>query len=75
MFFDQDGGSYAMSRFVSVGTKIQQLEGMLDTKDLSDWENTFLHGICEGTVGGLKTGGLSDKQLERIEALWERHFA
>lgn len=34
-----------MTRLVSIGTKIAQLAGMLDTRDLSDWENGFLRNL------------------------------
>ena len=50
-----------MTRLVSLGTKIQQLEGLLDTKDVNDWENTFLHNVCDRTASGLVTCRLSDK--------------
>jgi len=64
-----------VTRLVSLGAKIQQLEGLLDTKDVNDWENTFLHNVCDRTAGGLVTRRLSDKQIDRIEELWARHFA
>ena len=64
-----------MTRVVSIGTMIRQLEGLLDTSDVNDWENTFLHGVCDRTVGGLETRKLSEKQIARIEELWARHFA
>jgi len=64
-----------MMRVVSIGTMIQQLEGLRDTKDVNDWENTFLHNICDRTVGGLDTRRLTEKQIARIEELWARHFA
>jgi len=64
-----------VTRLVSLGAKIQQLEGLLDTKDVNDWENTFLHNVCDRTASGLVTRRLSDKQIDRIEELWARHFA
>ncbi|MDO8595671.1 MAG: hypothetical protein Q7R45_03510 [Sulfuricaulis sp.] len=64
-----------MTRLVSIGTKIKQLEGLLDTKDLSDWENEFLHSISVRTDCGRDTTGLTGKQIERLEELWSKHFA
>jgi hypothetical protein len=64
-----------MTRIVSLGTKVKQLEGLLDTKDLSDWENNFLHSVSVRTDCGRVTTGLSDKQIERLDELWGKHFA
>jgi hypothetical protein len=64
-----------MTRLVSLGTKIKQLEGLIDTKDVSGWENNFLHSISVRTDCGRDTSRLSDAQIERIEELWSKHFA
>lgn len=34
-------------RTVSIGTMIEQLSGMRDTGDLTDWENDFVAGISD----------------------------
>jgi hypothetical protein len=64
-----------VTRLISLGTKIKQLEGMLDTTDLSGWENNFLHSISVRTDCGRDTSMLSDAQIERLEELWAKHFA
>ena len=64
-----------MTRLVSLGAKIKQLEGLLDTKDLSAWENSFLHSISVRTDCGHNTGPLTDRQVDRLEELWSKHFA
>lgn len=64
-----------MTRMVSLNTKIQQLEGLHDTKDLTDWENGFVENIVIRTKRGLVTSHLSEAQIERIEELWGKHFA
>lgn len=64
-----------MTRLVSIGTKVKQLEGLLDTKDLNEWENNFLHSISVRTDCGRNTTGLSEKQIERLDELWGKYFA
>ena len=58
-------------RNISQQTKIKQLTGLIDTKDLSAWENTFTTSIA-GQVHAKRT--LSEKQEEVINKLYERYF-
>jgi len=65
-----------MSRMISVGAKIEQLDGLRDTRDLTPWENQFVTSILERYLLAKKdTRGLSDKQLDVIERIWGKHFA
>jgi hypothetical protein len=59
----------------SVRAQLLQLAGMVDTVDLSQWENEFLARMLEISQQGTKTSGLTEKQLERIAELWQKHFA
>ena len=61
-----------MPRLVSLKTKIKQLTGLLGTKDLSEWEHRFVDSVSEHLDD---TTALSAKQAEKIEQIWERHFA
>lgn len=36
-----------MTRLVSIGTKIEQLDGLRDTTDLTTWEFDFVTSILE----------------------------
>ena len=36
-----------MTRLVSLGTKIEQLDGLRDTQDLTQWEQGFVTSILE----------------------------
>jgi len=58
----------------SIGNKIKQLEGLLDS-DLTPWENSFVLSILEHTVQGTHTTGLSEKQIEIINNIYGHHFA
>lgn len=65
-----------MTRLISIGTKIEQLDGLRDTKDLSEWENGFVTSILERyLVAGRDTRMLSSKQVDVIERIWAKHFA
>lgn len=60
---------------VSVGVMVKQLSGLLDTEDLSDWENEFVGNVVDRTQEGEVTGTLSDRQVTTVERIWRKHFA
>ncbi len=60
---------------VSVRSMLKQLAGLVDTKDLSDWENGFLKEKLAFTQNGDRTSPLSAGQIEKIEEIWRKHFA
>ena len=65
-----------MTRLVSLGTKIEQLDGLRDTKDLSEWEQSFVTSILESyLLAGRDTRILTSKQVDVIERIWTKHFA
>lgn len=59
----------------SIGQMIQQIEGLLGTEDISDWEDEFITSVVERTNQGTTTGTLTPKQIEQIERIYKRHFA
>lgn len=64
-----------MTATVSLGTMLQQLAGMVDTKDLSDWENRFLKNVLPRTNNGTRTTILTEDQAEKVAEIWGKHFA
>ena len=61
---------------VSLGTMIEQVDGLRDTKDLNAWENSFVASIVEQYLLAKKgSRRLSVKQAEIIARLWSKHFA
>lgn len=58
----------------SVRQKIQQCEGLIDTRDVNDWENGFLKGLAASTTDG-DTTHLTQKQVEVLERIYGKHFA
>jgi len=63
-----------MSRLVSVNTKIQQLEGLVDTRDVTDRENSFIKSVALLTHGGVIISILSERQVAWVEDIWQRHW-
>ncbi len=59
---------------LSTTQMIRRLEGMVGSKDLSNWETRFVRSV----VARLETGEvtkLSALQVETLERLHDKHFA
>lgn len=60
----------------TIGAMIEQLDGLRDTTDLTDWESEFVTSILHRYLNAKKdTTCLSAKQVEIIERIWNKHFA
>lgn len=53
---------------------IRRLEGMLGTKDLSDWESGFVESLVAKLDAGEVTS-LTERQVETLDRLHGKHFA
>lgn len=53
----------------SVAQKVSQLEGLLGTKDISEWEEGFIQSLVDR--GGT---GLTEKQLAVMDRIYSKHF-
>lgn len=61
---------------ISLATKLEQLDGLRDTNDLTDWETGFVTNILETyLLKGKKTSWMSEKQVATLERIYEKHFA
>lgn len=58
----------------SLGAMIQQLDGLVDTADLSDWENGFVENVVERTGNGKATSMLTERQVDSVETIYKKHF-
>lgn len=69
----------------SLNAMIEQLEGLLGTSDLTDWEEGFVAGICEQYNEAKEfkkkypdarepTHFLTVKQITPIENIYKKHF-
>lgn len=54
---------------------IIRIKGLHGTKDVSDWESRFIGSVWDMTACGKDTNGLSEKQVEIIERIHDKHFA
>lgn len=64
-----------MTRSVSTQTKIQQLQGLRGTKDVTSWENGFIENLATFLPPGGQVEAMSEKQVEIMDRLWGKHFA
>lgn len=63
-----------MSAIVSTQTMIEQLSGLLHTRDLSLREADFVASLVREREAG-RLSELSDKQVTWMADLYRRHFA
>ena len=63
-----------MTQMTSTTTMIRRLSGMLDTRDLSEWEQQFVRSLVEKLDAGRVTS-LTERQVATLERLHGRHFA
>ena len=63
-----------MPQLISTTTMIRHLSGLLDTRDLSEWEQQFVRSLVEKLDAG-KVTSLTERQVETLERLHGRHFA
>lgn len=63
----------------SLNTMVKQVEALLGTNDLNDWEEGFVSSIVKRTKCGGPTGSntsmLTEKQIDSLERIWKKHFA
>lgn len=59
----------------TLGQKVMQIEGLLGTKDISEWQEDFIQSVVDRTQSGKFTSMLSTKQIDVIEQIYNRHFA
>lgn len=59
----------------SLNAMVKAVSGMLDTRDLSDWENDFVRSVVEKTKDGDDTRALSERQIDSLERIYQKHFA
>lgn len=59
----------------STNLMLRQTSGLVDTKDINDWENQFLKSVWETSREGTRPDLLSSKQVEVLDRIWRKHFA
>ena len=63
---------------VSLIGKIKRLEGLIDTNEITEWENKFLSDVVPTALARAHVGqvmGLTSKQLDTINQLFSKHYS
>jgi hypothetical protein len=58
----------------SITAMVKKLAGLVDTKDVTDWENSFLQSVLAKTKDGDDTRCLTEKQITVLERIYSKHF-
>lgn len=59
----------------ALNTMVKKCAGLIDTRDVSEWESNFLRSIAERTRDGDDTRSLTEKQIDTLTEIYERHYA
>lgn len=59
----------------SITAMVKRLPGLQGTGDLSKWEEEFVASILRQTQQGDNTTSLTEKQIDRVTELFNKHFA
>lgn len=59
----------------ALNTMVKRVSGLTDTPDVSDWENQFIKSVVQRTANGDNTTSLTEKQIDVLERLHDKHFA
>lgn len=58
----------------STNVMLQKCAGLVDTKDVTEWENGFLKSVLERSQQGQRPDRLTEKQVETLERIHSKHF-
>lgn len=64
-----------MTRQVSIGAMIKQINGLRGTSDVNAWEDNFIMCINTETMNGTQTQRLSENKVNKIEEIYRKHFS
>ena len=60
----------------SIGKMLESINGLRGTKDVSSWESSFIENcVTKYLEAGRDSSVLSDKQVEIIDSIFNKHFA
>lgn len=60
---------------MTLNTMVKRIAGLAGTKDISDWEDDFIQSVVTKTKEGENTTSLTERQIEVIERIHNKHFA
>jgi len=59
----------------SINSMVKRLHNLVGTPDLNDWETKFVTNLMNQSQQGENTTSLTEPQIERLEELFDKHFA
>lgn len=59
----------------SLNAMVKKVAGLQDTTDVTDWENSFIKSVVEKTGNGSNTTSLTERQVEVLERIHNKHFS
>lgn len=59
---------------MSINGMVRRLAGLVDTRDVSAWENAFIKSLLQQTDQGNNTTSITEKQLTVMERLFAKYF-
>lgn len=60
---------------ISIGGMIQRISGLQESGELTAWECEFVASVLDRTANGKRTTNLSERQVEIVERIFNKHFA
>lgn len=59
----------------STNIMLKKCAGLVGTRDVSEWEDQFLRSVLERTDDGNRPDRLSEKQIDVLQRIYDKHFA
>ena len=59
----------------SIKQMLERVHGLVDTADLTEWENKFVKTCWEFSKNGTSSSYLTGRQVEIIDQLYNKHFS
>ena len=59
----------------SLNSMVKKVAGLVETVDVSPWESNFIASVQRQTSNGDNTTSLTEKQIEVLERIYDKHFA
>lgn len=59
----------------STAQMLEQCKGLIDTSDVTEWENGFLKNVTARAERASGATALSGPQVDCLEKIWRKHFA
>lgn len=59
----------------SLNTMVKRVSGLVNTTEVTAWEDEFIQRVMRQTSNGDNTTSLTEKQIDVLERLFNRHLS